>query len=93
LTRSLIAQDAEPRPRFARLLSMPGIAEISALSVLAELALLAPGLSIRRWVAHRPDPAHHDSASSVHKRMRISRARQSPPAPRSLHARLGRGAQ
>jgi len=72
---ALIAQDAELRPRFARLLSMPGIAEISALSLLGELALLAPGLSVRQWVAHSGlDPAHHDSGSSVHKRARISRA-------------------
>jgi transposase len=72
---ALIAQDAELRPRFARLLSMPGIGEISGLSLLGELALLAPGLSVRQWVAHSGlDPAHHDSGSSVHKRARISRA-------------------
>ena len=72
---ALIAQDAELRPRFARLLSMPGIAEISALSLLGELALLAPGLTVRQWVAHSGlDPAHYDSGSSVHKRARISRA-------------------
>lgn len=72
---ALIAQDAELRPRWARLLSMPGIGEISALSLLGELALLAPGLSVRQWVAHSGlDPAHHDSGSSVHKRARISRA-------------------
>jgi transposase len=72
---ALIAQDAELRPRFARLLSMPGIAEISALALLGELALLAPGLTVRQWVAHSGlDPAHYDSGSSVHKRARISRA-------------------
>ncbi len=72
---ALIAQDAELHPRWARLLSMPGIGEISALSLLGELALLAPGLSVRQWVAHSGlDPVHHDSGRSVHKRARISRA-------------------
>jgi transposase len=72
---ALIAQDAELGSRFARLLSMPGIGEISALSLLGELALLAPGLTVRQWVAHSGlDPAQHDSGSSVHKRARISRA-------------------
>jgi transposase len=72
---ALIQQDAELRPRFALLLSMPGIGEISALNLLGELALLAPSLSVRQWVAHSGlDPAHHDSGTSVHKRSRISRA-------------------
>lgn len=72
---ALIAQDAELRPRFALLLSMPGVGEISALHLLGELALLAPGLTVRQWVAHSGlDPAHHDSGSSVRKPSRISRA-------------------
>lgn len=72
---ALIAQDAELRLRLALLLSMPGIGEVSALHLLGELALLAPHLSVRQWVAHSGlDPAHHDSGSSVHKRSRISRA-------------------
>jgi transposase len=71
---TLIEQDAELRPRFALLLSMPGIGEISALNLLGELALLAPGLTVRQWVAHSGlDPAHHDSGSSVHRPSRISR--------------------
>ncbi len=72
---ALIAQDTELRPRFALLLSMPGIGEVSSLNLLGELALLAPTLSVRQWVAHSGlDPAHHDSGTSVHKRARISRA-------------------
>jgi transposase len=72
---ALIEQDAELRLRFALLLSMPGIGEISALHLLGELALLAPGLTARQWVAHSGlDPAHHDSGSSVHRPSRISRA-------------------
>lgn len=72
---AVVQRDATLGPRFALLLSMPGIGEISALHLLGELALLAPGLSVRQWVAHSGlDPAHHDSGTSVHKRSRISRA-------------------
>ena len=72
---AVIAQDAELRPLFALLLSIPGIGEISALNLLGELALLAPGLTVRQWVAHSGlDPAHHESGTSVHQRSRISRA-------------------
>ena len=72
---ALIAHDAELRPRFALLLSMPGIGDVSALNLLGELALLAPGLTVRQWVAHSGlDPAHHESGSSVRKPSRISRA-------------------
>jgi transposase len=72
---ALVQQDPELRPRLAFLLSMPGIGEVSALNLLGELALLAPGLSVRQWVAHSGlDPAHHESGSSVRKPSRISRA-------------------
>lgn len=72
---ALAQQDRELRSRLALLLSMPGIGEVSALNLLGELALLAPGLSVRQWVAHSGlDPAHHQSGSSVQKRSRISRA-------------------
>lgn len=72
---ALITQDDELGPRYTLLLSMPAIAEVSALNLLGELALLAPALTVRQWVAHSGlDPAHHDSGSSVHKRSRISRA-------------------
>ena len=72
---ALLAQDVELCPRFALLLSIPGIGEISALHLLGELALLAPHLTVRQWVAHSGlDPAHHQSGSSVRQRSRISRA-------------------
>lgn len=72
---TLVQQDLELRPRLALLLSMPGIGEVSALNLLGELSLLAPGLSVRQWVAHSGlDPAHHESGSSVRKPARISRA-------------------
>lgn len=72
---AVIQQDAELRSRFALLLSIPGVGEISALNLLGELALLAPGLTVRQWVAHSGlDPAHHQSGTSVLGRSRISRA-------------------
>jgi transposase len=61
--------------RFALLVSIPGIAEISALHILSELVLLPPGMTVRQWVAYSGlDPAHQISGSSVHKPSRISRA-------------------
>jgi transposase len=72
---AVIEADAELRPHYEQLLSMPGIGEVSALNLLGELAQLAPNLTVRQWVAHSGlDPAHHDSGTSVHKRSRISRA-------------------
>lgn len=45
------------------------------MNLLGELALLAPGLTLRHWVAHSGlDPAHHQSGTSVHPRSPISRA-------------------
>jgi transposase len=71
----IVQRDPELRSRFGLLLSMPGIGEVSALNLLGELALLAPGLSVRQWVAHSGlDPTHHQSGTSVHARSRISRA-------------------
>ena len=72
---ALVQQDPELRSCLALLLSMPGIGEVSALNLLGELALLAPGLTVRQWVAHSGlDPVHHQSGTSVHQRSRISRA-------------------
>jgi transposase len=63
------------RQRFQLLVSIPGIAEISALPILSELALLSPTMTVRQWVAYSGlDPVHHVSGTSVHKPSRISRA-------------------
>jgi transposase len=57
------------------LVAMPGIAEISAIQILGELANLDPEMTVRQWVAHSGlDPAHRDSGTSMHKPSRISRA-------------------
>jgi transposase len=71
----LVQVEEALRERFALLVSIPGIAEASALQILSELALLPPGMTVRQWVAHSGlDSVHRVSGSSVHKPSRISRA-------------------
>ena len=71
----LIGRNEGLRKRFELLIDMPGIAAISALELLGELASLSPEMSVRQWVAHSGlDPSHRESGTSVHKPSRISRA-------------------
>jgi transposase len=71
----LIGQDPELRERFELLDSVPGIGESSAVQLLGELAVLAPGLDARQWVAYAGlDPRQYSSGSSVHRKPRISKA-------------------
>jgi transposase len=70
----LIGAETQLNERFCMLTSMPGIAAISAIQLLAETVLLAPDLTARQWVAYSGlDPMHCNSGASVHKRPRISR--------------------
>jgi transposase len=72
---ALVQADDAMRRRFELLISMPGIAQISALQLLGELAPLSEQMSVRQWVAHSGlDPAHQVSGSSIHRPSRISRA-------------------
>jgi transposase len=72
---ALIQADPCLLQRFHWLVSIPGIAQISAIQLLAELTPLAQNLTVRQWVAHSGlDPVHHDSGSSVHKPSHISRS-------------------
>lgn len=72
---ALIQRDETMQRQFDLMISIPGIAQISALQVLGELAPLSPELSVRQWVAHSGlDPVHEDSGTSVHRPSRISRA-------------------
>ncbi len=71
----LVQAEDQLRQRFALLVSIPGIAEVSALHILSELVLLAPAMTVRQWVAYSGlDPVHHVSGTSVHKPSHISRA-------------------
>jgi transposase len=72
---TLVRQDDLLRKRFDLLLSIPGIAQVSATQLLAELSTLPSDLTVREWVAHSGlDPSHEISGSSVRKASRISRA-------------------
>jgi transposase len=71
---ALIRQDAELKRKFEQLISIPGIAETSAVQLLSELAGLDPEMTARQWVAYSGlDPAHRVSGSSVNLPSRISR--------------------
>jgi transposase len=73
--QALVRSDEAMQKRFELLIRIPGIAAISALQLLGELAPLSPEMSVRQWVAHSGlDPAHQISGTSVHKPSRISRA-------------------
>lgn len=60
---------------FQRLLSIPGIAETSALRLVAELAVLPEDMKAPQWVAHAGlDPRPHESGSSVYPGRKITKA-------------------
>jgi len=72
---AIVQADPELAQQFRHLVSVRGIARVSALHILAELVVLAPDMTARQWVAHAGlDPRHHDSGTSIHKPARISRA-------------------
>ncbi len=77
LTESALVEvhaDSELDRRFARLISVKGIAEASAITLLAELSVLPADMSARQWVAHSGlDPKHCESGTSVKSRVRISK--------------------
>jgi transposase len=71
----LVRADRLLGQRFDLLTGIPGVAQVSALQLLGELALLSHEMSARQWVAHSGlDPAHQVSGTSIHKASRISRA-------------------
>jgi transposase len=71
----LVQRDETLGKRYQLMTSIPGIAQISALQLLGELAALPDEMSVRQWVAHSGlDPVHEVSGTSVHRPSRISRA-------------------
>jgi transposase len=70
----VIGQDPDLNLRYQLLLSACGIGPTSAVQILAQLAVLAPHLDVRQWVAQAGlDPRQYSSGSSVHKKTRISK--------------------
>ena len=78
LTRAaleFILADPELARRYELLLSVPGFGATSAVHTLAELNLLPAGMDVRQWVAYAGlDPREYTSGTSVHKKVRISKA-------------------
>ena len=72
--RKLVRSREKLQKPFSHLISVGGIAEKSAVILLAELLILPSGMSVRQWVAHAGlDPRKHESGSSVQRRERISK--------------------
>jgi len=71
--RTLVAHDPTLESQFQLLLTVPGIAELSALQLLAEIALLRDR-KVRQWVKHAGlDVRHYSSGSSVCRRSHLSK--------------------
>ena len=72
--RQYIANDARLQRHYQLLRTIPGIADSSAIQILAELALLPTDRDVRQWVAYAGlDPREYSSGTSVKKRTRISK--------------------
>lgn len=72
---TLIGQHGALLQAFELLVSIKGIAEASAISILGEIVVLPADMTVRQWVAHAGlDPRHVQSGSSIHKPARISKA-------------------
>lgn len=67
----IVKQDEVLEPMLKFLLSVKGIAEVSAAQILGEVAILPPDMTARQWVAHAGlDPRHFSSGTSVMKKPR-----------------------
>lgn len=72
---TLIQQHAELTNVFILITSIKGIAQASAIQLLAELVVLPSDMNARQWVAYAGlDPRQFQSGSSVAKKPRISKA-------------------
>lgn len=70
----IVRADADLKPKFDHLVSVKGIADASAITILAELAVLPNDMTVRQWVAHAGiDPRCVESGTSVRGQVRISK--------------------
>lgn len=73
--RAHIERHSALRQAYAHLCSVRGIAEVSGVQLLGELAMLDRAMTVRQWVATAGlDPRQVQSGSSIHKPARISKA-------------------
>jgi transposase len=71
----IIRSDAQLNSQYRLMRTIKGIAALSAVLILGELAVLAHDLTARQWVAFAGlDPRKCQSGTSVHKRPRLSKA-------------------
>lgn len=74
LAMDLVSRVPPLRQAMGHLVSVKGIAQTSALHILAELILLPEDMDVRQCVAHCGlDPRHFTSGTSVHRPTRISK--------------------
>ena len=72
--RQLVAEVPELEAKFQRLISIPGIAQVSALRILPEVLVLPEGLQANQWVAQAGlDPRPRESGTSVDRPRFISK--------------------
>jgi transposase len=72
--RRCIAADARLQRQWELLCSITGVAEVSAMTILAEVTMLPEDRDVRQWVAFAGlDPREYSSGTSVRKQTRISR--------------------
>lgn len=70
----IIGTDPELARKYELLITVPGIAEISALAILAEVSVLAPDLAGKAWVKYAGlDPKKKTSGTSVNTKTRIAK--------------------
>jgi transposase len=70
----VVRPDETLAARFAHRVSLKGIAQASAITLLAELSVLPADMTARQWVAHSGlDPKHSESGTSVKAVVRISK--------------------
>lgn len=70
----LVAKDSDLKRKFELLTSAPGIAEVSALAILAELIVLPPNLAGKAWVKYAGiDPMSKRSGTSVNTNAHIAK--------------------
>lgn len=88
---TLVRQDDVLSKRYELLVSIPGIAQVSAMQLLAELSTLPSNLSVREWVAHSGlDPAHETSRKLRKEGVSHQPCGKSSPKKSALHASISR---